>query len=92
VWFANGGEEEIFCGSADWMERNFFRRVEVCFPILRDRHRRRILRDLELCLADTTNSWLLGADGRYSRVAGTEPGVSMQQWLLDKYADLRHPS
>ncbi len=48
-YFENGGEPEMFAASADWMERNFFRRVEVAFPIQRDTHRERILRDLDSC-------------------------------------------
>ena len=41
-YFENGGEPELYCASADWMERNFFRRVEVAFPIQRPSHRQRI--------------------------------------------------
>ncbi|HTV50598.1 MAG TPA: polyphosphate kinase 1, partial [Steroidobacteraceae bacterium] len=43
-YFENGGDSELYCASADWMERNFFRRVEVAFPIKRRAHRERILR------------------------------------------------
>ncbi len=39
-YFENGGEPDLFCASADWMERNFFRRVEVAFPIRREHHAR----------------------------------------------------
>ena len=66
-WFANGGDPEIFCSSADWMDRNFFRRVEIAFPIRREKYRQRILRDLEAYLSDDTQAWLLDARGRYSR-------------------------
>jgi polyphosphate kinase len=66
-WFANGGDPEIFCSSADWMDRNFFRRVEIAFPIRREKYRQRILRDLEAYLRDDTQSWLLDARGRYTR-------------------------
>jgi polyphosphate kinase len=87
-YFANGGEEELFCASADWMERNFFRRIEVCFPIESRKHRERILADLEACLADNVNAWLLGPDGRYERVdAGTGERFSVQEALLEKYAE-----
>jgi len=87
-YFANGGDEELFCSSADWMERNFFRRIEVCFPIESRRHRERILADLEACLADNVNAWLLGPDGRYERVdAGTGERFSVQERLLEKYAE-----
>jgi polyphosphate kinase len=86
-YFLNGGEPEVYCASADWMERNFFRRIEVAFPIQREKHRDRILRDLELQLADTAGAWELHADGSYSRVgtAGA-PGMSSQQQLLEAYA------
>src|ERR1700680_2642493 len=67
-YFDNGGEPEMFCASADWMERNFFRRVEIAFPIQRDTHRERILRDLDLCLRDNTQAWELQSDGSYTRV------------------------
>ena len=42
-WFENGGEPELYLSSADWMERNFFRRVEIAFPVLRQQLRERIL-------------------------------------------------
>src|ERR1700734_1506811 len=64
-YFQNGGEPELFCASADWMERNFFRRVEVAFPGLRESQRERIVRDLHLYLADNTQAWLLRPDGSY---------------------------
>jgi polyphosphate kinase len=87
-YFANGGDEELFCASADWMERNFFRRIEVCFPIESRKQRERILADLEACLADNVNAWLLGPDGRYERVdAGTGERFSVQEALLEEYAE-----
>ncbi len=67
-YFENGGTPELYCASADWMERNFFRRVEVAFPVRRDAHRTRILNDLETYLKDDTQSWELGRDGIYSKV------------------------
>jgi polyphosphate kinase len=86
-YFENGGEADLSCSSADWMERNFFHRVEVCFPIERPKHRERILRDLETYLADNTGAWLLSADGSYTRVqAGDSPAVSAQALLLERYA------
>jgi len=47
------------------MERNFFRRVEIAFPVREQTHRNRILRDLNLYLADNAQAWTLGRDGRY---------------------------
>ncbi len=67
--FANGGEEEIYCGSADWMPRNLFERCEVVFPVtdpkLKDRLRSEILAGF---LADTVKTRLLQPDGSYIRV------------------------
>jgi polyphosphate kinase len=67
-WFANDGEPEIFCSSADWMDRNFFRRVEIAFPIRRPKYKHNILRDLEAYLRDDTQAWELDQDGGYRRV------------------------
>jgi polyphosphate kinase len=85
-YFENGGEPEMYCTSADWMERNFFRRVEVAFPIQREAHRQRILRDLDFCLSDTCQSWRLLPDGKYERIQRGERPVSAQAELLAKYA------
>ena len=83
-----GGGEELYCSSADWMERNFFRRVEVAFPIERRKHRERILRDLEIYLRDNCQAWELRADGTYERVqrAEGENPLSAQGQLLATYA------
>jgi polyphosphate kinase len=66
--FANGGQEEVYLGSADWMPRNLYERVEVIFPLkdalLRERVRQEIL---EACLSDNTKSRLLQKDGTYVR-------------------------
>jgi polyphosphate kinase len=85
-WFANGGDPEIFCSSADWMDRNFFRRVEIAFPIRRPKYRERILRDLESYLRDDTQAWLLDSRGRYARAAhGDGPPRCAQLELLEAY-------
>jgi polyphosphate kinase len=66
--FANGGDEEIYLGSADWMPRNLYERVEVVFPLrdplMRDRVRHEIL---EAYLADTVKARILQRDGSYLR-------------------------
>ncbi|MFZ0500241.1 MAG: polyphosphate kinase 1 [Steroidobacteraceae bacterium] len=86
-YFENGGEPELYCGSADWMERNFFRRVEVAFPIQRASHRERILEDLTRYLDDNTQAWTLLADGRYVRLTpGSDRPRSAQADLLANYA------
>jgi polyphosphate kinase len=84
--FGNDGQAELFCSSADWMERNFFRRVEVAFPILDAGIRERLLSDLDLYLRDDRQAWQLGPDGRYARVSAIGAGVvSAQQQLLERY-------
>ena len=87
LYFENGGEPELYCTSADWMERNFFRRVEVAFPIQRKSHRERILEDLTRYLEDNTQAWVLLADGRYERLSpGGEKPRNAQAELLATYA------
>lgn len=84
-YFQNDGDEELYCSSADWMPRNFFRRVEVAFPILDSKLRQRVIREaFELHLQDNTQAWELQADGAYLRCqpeAG-EAAVSAQSRLL----------
>ncbi len=69
------------------MERNFFRRVEVAFPIERPIHRERILRDLDICLRDNAQAWILNSQGRYERTVppANERAVSVQAELLSRY-------
>ncbi|GIX39334.1 MAG: polyphosphate kinase [Silanimonas sp.] len=86
-WFQNGSEPELYCSSADWMERNLLRRVETCFPILDPRLARRVYEEeLENYLRDNTQSWVLGPDGQYTRLQpeGDEMPHSAQQSLLAK--------
>ena len=63
--FANAGKPEVYTSSADWMPRNFHRRVEALIPILDADLRERIVGDLEIMFADNTKSWDLGPDGSY---------------------------
>jgi polyphosphate kinase len=85
-WFENGGEREIYCGSADWMDRNLFRRVEIAFPIESPELQARIAREMDLYLADDTQAWRLNADGHYERVVG-ESKTNAQSGLLAIYDD-----
>jgi polyphosphate kinase len=78
--FENGGQPQVFLASADWMDRNLFRRVETCFPVEDAGLRDRILRELALQLRDERGAWELGSGGRYHRVS-TE-GLSSQAELL----------
>ncbi|MGA9851495.1 MAG: polyphosphate kinase 1 [Gammaproteobacteria bacterium] len=87
-YFHNNGKKELFCASADWMERNFFRRVEVCFPIQNKKHRDRILKDLKRYLKDNTHAWVLQADGRYRRLKPRKKSAFQAQLsLLEQSAE-----
>ncbi len=88
-YFGNDGKPEIYLASADWMERNFFRRVETCFPLEAQGARDRVVRDLDYYLRDNTQAWLLQPDGSYQRVEpaeGEEPFCA-QQALMAEYAE-----
>jgi polyphosphate kinase len=86
-YFQNDANPELFCASADWMERNFFRRIEVGFPVGR-KHRDQILADLETYLADNVLAWDLRADGEYERsVPSDQPLINAQTTLLRRYTD-----
>jgi polyphosphate kinase len=86
-YFGNEGASELYLASADWMERNFFRRVEIAFPVREETHRDRILRDLNSYLSDNTRAWTLGRDGQYSRCErGDDPVRDAQGALLSRYA------
>jgi polyphosphate kinase len=88
-FFQNAGQPRLWCASADWMERNFFRRVEVAVPIERVKLRERIIHDLESWLADNTNAWLLRADGSYVRAQpGDEAPYNAQESLLERYREI----
>ncbi|NOY62133.1 MAG: hypothetical protein GXP10_03065, partial [Gammaproteobacteria bacterium] len=60
---------QVYCSSADWMERNLSKRVEVCFPIMKAKLANRIKGELEAYLADSCQSWVLNSDGRYTKVS-----------------------
>ena len=66
--FSNGGREEVYISSADWMPRNFHRRVEVMVPIEEPTLRGKLVDMLTLSSQDTAKSWALQSDGRYLRV------------------------
>jgi polyphosphate kinase len=87
VWcFGSGDDATVYCSSADWMERNFFRRVEVAFPILDASLRDEIRADLQTYLDDTADAWQLNADGSYTRLRDSHPGgPSAQLQLLEKF-------
>jgi polyphosphate kinase len=65
-YFHADGEEKVYLGSADWMERNFFRRIEVSLPILDPRLKKRVVEEgLRKYLDDSTQAWEMDANGHY---------------------------
>ncbi|MGH8636696.1 MAG: polyphosphate kinase 1 [Burkholderiales bacterium] len=87
-YFYNNGAHEVYLSSADWMDRNFFRRIEVCFPVLDKRLKKRVIEEgLEPYLADNTEAWEMDANGRYKRrVPRSGHAVSAQRALLERLA------
>lgn len=85
-WFLNGGEEETFLASADWMTRNFDKRIELLFPVERPDHKAKVLHVLRSMFRDNVKARQLGADGRYYRRSPGpgEPAYRVQQVLQDE--------
>ncbi len=67
-FFHNEGAEEVYLSSADWMDRNFFRRIELCFPVIDPALKRRVMREgLQPYLDDNCQAWEMDAEGRYTQ-------------------------
>lgn len=88
-YFHANGDENLFCSSADWMDRNFFRRIEVCFPISDTTLKARILADLDANLSDNCQAWELRGDGSYRRARPAPDAalLSVQNQLLTRLAE-----
>lgn len=87
-YFGGGGEEKLYMSSADWMDRNFFRRIEIAFPILDARLRRRVIKEgLKPYLGDNCQAWELdGKDRTYRRKQPRSARRSAQEILLAEIA------
>jgi polyphosphate kinase len=86
--FQNDGADEVWVGSADWMPRNFDRRIEVTIPIENPEHRGTIRRLLELMLEDNRQAWDLQPDGSYlQRQPGAEPERGTHRVLIEQYRE-----
>jgi polyphosphate kinase len=82
-YFANGGDDQFYFGSADWMPRNFDRRVEAVAPIDDVTLHPRLHSLLSVCLSDYRQAWDLAADGSYTqRTPNGEPVRATHQLLL----------
>ena len=80
---SNGSQPHILVGSADWMPRNFYRRVETVFPIQDPENRKRIYELLKTYLQDTLNARILRANGSYHKVSRKKRNslISAQDFL-----------
>jgi polyphosphate kinase len=85
--FHNDGDPQVFLSSADWMERNLYKRVEVCFPVEDKRQLARVIEEsLDNYLSDNSQAWALQPDGTYKRLThGSHKPRSAQQTLLQTY-------
>ncbi|WP_438027315.1 polyphosphate kinase 1 [Sorangium sp. So ce233] len=82
--FANGGNEEVYMSSADWMPRNFHRRVELMVPIIEPAIRARVEDMLNMVTSDTAKTWELASDGSYHKLqvpSGVAPLRSQQRFI-----------
>jgi polyphosphate kinase len=86
--FHAGGADIVYCGSADWMSRNFFGRVEVAFPIDDPKLKQRVLSEgITAYLEDNSQAWELEAGGSYRRLAAPDQKAQRaQEYLLGQMA------
>ncbi len=87
-YFHNDGAEDVYLSSADWMDRNFFRRVETCFPVLDPKLKRRVINEgLKPYLEDNCQAWEMDAEGRYElRLPRRGKPIAAQESLLEQLA------
>ncbi|MBS0554867.1 MAG: RNA degradosome polyphosphate kinase, partial [Proteobacteria bacterium] len=86
-YFRADGEEQVYLSSADWMERNFFRRIEIAFPILDTRIKRRVIREgLRPYVADNAQAWEMQPNGCYRRKTARGATRAAQLKLLHDLA------
>ena len=85
-YFLNGGDEQVYLASADWMTRNLDRRVELMFPIEDAAHKSMVVHALRAMFRDNVKARVLGADGRYARVSpsAADPRCRVQSLLQEE--------
>ena len=87
-YFRSGDIEDLYLSSADWMNRNMMRRIEIAWPVLDVNLRQRIIDEcLVAYLHDSADAWLLNSDGSYQRqpFAEISKGLSVQTELMKRY-------
>jgi polyphosphate kinase len=93
VWcFENGGAQDVYLASADWMGRNLFRRIEVAYPVLDPELKARVIDEgLRIYLEDNSDAWELDAQGVYHKIKakGRGSALSAQEELLKRLSAQR---
>ena len=86
IYFFNGGDEDVYLASADWMTRNLDKRAELMFPIEQPEHKVKVLDALRAMFRDTEKSRWLQADGTYCRrtAHADEPRFRVQEALHEQ--------
>jgi polyphosphate kinase len=85
-WFKGANIDELYLASADWMNRNMLRRIELAWPVTDAALRTRIIEEcLDLYLQDSLNAWVMHGDGSYHALRGAAQGISAQQTLMLRY-------
>jgi polyphosphate kinase len=84
-YFYADGEEKVYLSSADWMDRNFFRRVEIAFPVADKNLKKRVMDEaFTYALKDNVRAWVQQADGSYALVRRRGASFSLHQHLMDR--------
>ena len=83
-YFANGGDEELYLSSADWMPRNLEHRVELMFPVLQDDTKQLVMEILKAYFLDNSHAWSLNSHGSWSRVAAEGEPFQAQKYFLNQ--------
>jgi polyphosphate kinase len=92
-YFHNGGAEDVYLSSADWMDRNFFRRVEISFPVLDAKLKKRVINEgLKPYLEDNCQAWEMDQDGQYHlKTPSRGKPLAAQETLLETLARAQLP-
>jgi polyphosphate kinase len=84
-YFYNQGAESVYLSSADWMDRNFFRRVEIAFPVLEKTLKKRVIEEaFTFALRDNRLAWLQQPDGSYSKLVNRRAAFKLHEHLMQK--------
>jgi polyphosphate kinase len=85
-YFENGGKQDVYLASADLMDRNLLRRVEVAFPILQSDLKKRVIEEgFKIHIQDNHSAWIMGADGTYAQKRARGAKKISQMMLLEQF-------